>query len=1219
MTSIKAFFLGKSNKILGKFSKKPFAFKLFITLILFSLIPLLIVGVLGISASRYSAIENSRQSLSTQASLTAALYDILLGERLQDIRQLANNGVVRRFSETWPEPSLEDETETQNILNDLVQANTYFQQIILMDLQGEIILSVNDKFGLNLETQIIILEGIAGNDFISDIVLATDDQSQSILYSTPVFDKDGTVVLIALLVVHVDELWDLLDNHTKSFGQEYEGILTDEFGLILYNSINEDLDLNTPLKFNSESGSMHISEGVVSLQIESSESNFLSFLSEDQRKNPDQPNLIYQSDGENIPYYAETAQLNIKPWVVVESIPEAILLAPVVRLSWTFVGIIFFIGILIIPLTKIATFKNAAPLKEITKAVERLTNGELDQPISSVIGVTDDETEVLLNSLDTMRESLRDSYTGLETRNQRMSRLSDLAVSLSGSVIDISIQIVTFITELLEVEVATVEEFRGENISILAMHRHGQILLGGEFPFRGTPCENIRAEKKICLHSQAVTDFPEDSFLAEFGLNTYMGVPILDSNGEVIGVINAMDDKPRDFDEGDIHLLQIMAKRVGVELERTHAEAQIRRRVGELEAIAEVSELVTTGGNLQPILDDLTRMIVKVTDFDGVGISLFQSEEGYITFPAVYTNGQEIRFLKQRQGTQKEMKDLPAVQQLIDGDKYVLVDSPTSDLRVDKKQRKLAREDGIETLLIWPLQHSGKIIGTLDLVSGEQIDITAKDLKLYSTLADQTANAIQNASLLTETEQRLNETSILYDLSSSLASNFRKEEMLPIILDHIQDSLEIEGSSILMLESKTGEISVKATRGSFDKIEDILLPSENMPSYCALISGEPCIGRHNCPFWPNDLPPSKTICIPFKVGDKIIGGLNLGINLSSELLEDHHRLLNGIADIAANALRRAMLFEEVQLYKDTFDSTTDAIMITDLESNIIDINPAFERVTGFTKEETLGKKPSLIKSEHGDSKFYEKMWQQILKEGFWAGEIINTNKDEIEWNSFLTISTVKDENDQPIAYVGINRDITETKKLQLDLEDSYLTTIEALASALDARDRETEGHSTRVAASAMQVAEMMDLSPTSRQALLHGALLHDLGKIGVSDTILHKPGPLTEEEWVVMKHHPEIGYTILHSVKFLYDALPVILYHHEKWDGSGYPKGLSGEEIPLIARIFTVTDAYDAMTSDRPYRNAASHSDALYEIEQSAGIYFDPHVTAAFLKLHGRG
>ena len=180
------------------------------------------------------------------------------------------------------------------------------------------------------------------------------------------------------------------------------------------------------------------------------------------------------------------------------------------------------------------------------------------------------------------------------------------------------------------------------------------------------------------------------------------------------------------------------------------------------------------------------------------------------------------------------------------------------------------------------------------------------------------------------------------------------------------------------------------------------------------------------------------------------------------------------------------------------------------------------------------------------------------------------------------------------------------------LELSYDRTLAALISALDARDHETEGHSTRVSKLTCLLGAELGLDAISLKALERGSLLHDIGKIGISDTILHKPASLTKDEFEIMHAHPDIGARIVEGIPFLQDTLPVIRYHQERWDGSGYPVGLSGKNIPLQARIFAVADAFDALISDRPYRNRIPVSEAMAYLKEQAGILFDPEIVSAF-------
>jgi response regulator RpfG family c-di-GMP phosphodiesterase len=183
------------------------------------------------------------------------------------------------------------------------------------------------------------------------------------------------------------------------------------------------------------------------------------------------------------------------------------------------------------------------------------------------------------------------------------------------------------------------------------------------------------------------------------------------------------------------------------------------------------------------------------------------------------------------------------------------------------------------------------------------------------------------------------------------------------------------------------------------------------------------------------------------------------------------------------------------------------------------------------------------------------------------------------------------------------------------LEESYRMTLKALAAALETRDRETHGHSERVVSFSLRLGRELKLDEDQLRSLEFGALLHDIGKIGVPDAILHKPAQLCAEEWVNMRRHPVHGQQILQGIEFLEGAARVVGQHHEKWDGTGYPRGLRAEEIDLNARIFAVADAFDAITSDRVYRTGRSYEVAVGELEEFTGRQFDPEVVAAFRRI----
>jgi len=192
---------------------------------------------------------------------------------------------------------------------------------------------------------------------------------------------------------------------------------------------------------------------------------------------------------------------------------------------------------------------------------------------------------------------------------------------------------------------------------------------------------------------------------------------------------------------------------------------------------------------------------------------------------------------------------------------------------------------------------------------------------------------------------------------------------------------------------------------------------------------------------------------------------------------------------------------------------------------------------------------------------------------------------------------------------------SKVRRYAEEVELSYDSTLKVLMAALDTKDPTTSGHSERVTRLTVELAKEMGVPRERLIDIERGALLHDVGEIGVPDEVLRKPASLDNAEWEAVQKHPLLAGLMVSKVDFLEGALPILLYHHERYDGSGYPFGLDGKAIPIEARIFGVVDAYDAMTSDRPYRHAMPHALAMREIQAQAGIQFDPEVVEAFLRV----
>ncbi len=184
-----------------------------------------------------------------------------------------------------------------------------------------------------------------------------------------------------------------------------------------------------------------------------------------------------------------------------------------------------------------------------------------------------------------------------------------------------------------------------------------------------------------------------------------------------------------------------------------------------------------------------------------------------------------------------------------------------------------------------------------------------------------------------------------------------------------------------------------------------------------------------------------------------------------------------------------------------------------------------------------------------------------------------------------------------------------------DLQEAYDRTIEGWVLALDLRDRETEGHTKRVTEMTVKLARKLNCTDEELIHIRRGALLHDMGKMGIPDEILQKPGPLTDDEWIVMRRHPQYAYQMLAPINYLKQALIIPYYHHERWNGSGYPHKLKEKDIPLFARLFAVVDVWDALSSDRPYRKAMPLKEVVDYLQKESGNLFDSDIVNTFLPL----
>ncbi len=581
----------------------------------------------------------------------------------------------------------------------------------------------------------------------------------------------------------------------------------------------------------------------------------------------------------------------------------------------------------------------------------------------------------------------------------------------------------------------------------------------------------------------------------------------------------------------------------------------------------------------------------------------------------------------------------------------------------------------MRSILAIPLQKNNRTIGMVSAQSHSPHAYSERHRVLLETLASQFTTVIENARLFDETTRRAQEFASLYETSKALSTENELGSMLQVIVEHAKNLLGCASSGMYLYLPESDELELTVGTQYYVTLGTRLKLNEGVAGRVAQIRQPIRVDDYSS--WEGraqvyDSASIRAVLeVPMLYGGELIGVLTADEVGDSErkFTEADERLLSLFATQAAGAIHSARLREQTTRRLDQLQAlyTIDRAI-----SSYFDLRPILDTVIsqtiahlGVDAAAILLFHPHLQTLEYVAGKgFYTHAIEKThlrLGEGF-AGlsaferrTIHIPNLPETSSN-FARASLLKDENfleyyAVPLVAKGELkgilevfqrsslprnnewRDFLETlagqaaitldqtqlfdnlQRANLDLIIAYDATIEGWSRAMDLRDKETEGHTLRVTEMTIALSNAMGINKKEILHIKRGALLHDIGKMGVPDYILFKEGELTDEEWVLMRRHPQFAYEMLRPIKYLQQSLDIPYCHHEKWDGTGYPRGLQNEQIPLVARIFAVIDVWDAVTIDRPYRKAWTKQKALKYIRDQSNKHFDPKVVAAFLKL----
>lgn len=452
----------------------------------------------------------------------------------------------------------------------------------------------------------------------------------------------------------------------------------------------------------------------------------------------------------------------------------------------------------------------------------------------------------------------------------------------------------------------------------------------------------------------------------------------------------------------------------------------------------------------------------------------------------------------------------------------------------------------------------------------------------------------------------------------------REEDRDRLIEGACEDLIETRGYKHIwiVLFNESNDLITAAQRGLKGEFEKLLdhLKSGNLPpcienplsSSKVIVVKNPSSTCNECPISEN-YQDNGAINMRLEYDGKVYGLLSASVpkNLLDE--EEERELFKEVAGDIGFALHKIEMERDLRKSERKFRSYVQnapvGVYVVSEDGNYLEVNKAAADMTGYSEEELLEMKITDLHPSEALGEARE-AFEELLDEGEMEVELPYLTKDGAK--GYMVINAVKISEDR---YLGFTLDVTNRKEAERKLEQATLGTLQALNRTIEAKDEYTGEHIDRVQNLSVKVGQELGLFKERLEQIRYASILHDIGKIGVPDSILGKPGELTNEEWKEMEKHPKIGERIVSQVDQLTRAAEIIGQHQEHYNGSGYPDGLEGDEITLEARIVSVADAWDAMRTNRPYRNALPKEEAIKELEENKGTQFDPKIVDVLLAI----
>jgi len=857
-----------------------------------------------------------------------------------------------------------------------------------------------------------------------------------------------------------------------------------------------------------------------------------------------------------------------------------------------------------------------------------------------VLLVDDASPERVFDASDVRVATLFANQAAIAIQNARLFAERERTIRQLAALQDVSLQVVskTDLSEVLPTIVRVAAQLLGaragaidlcdpqnEELELTAIYGYKDALIGMKHALgEGVVGRVAQSEQALIVLDYANWDGRSPQW-EEQKVGTVLGVPLLRLD-QLLGVLTIDRPMSQPFDEGDVKLATLFASQAAIAIQNARTVAATKRRVTELTALREVSLQLTQSLDLATVLDTIVESAVSLVKATDAHIFLYHEDKNEFVFGSgAWAPGQSGSLFK----TVRENGLTATV--ATRGEPVVINEARTHALFRDE----VDEDRVVDAIAGFPLKRANQVLGVFNVAFLEPHTFDQDELRVLTLLADQAAIAIENARLYEETDRRLRESQTLQEISRLVNSSLEAEEILQTVVEKLASAFGYSMVSIYTIEGEelrlgaqvgydpeavpdslhldTGIIGRVARSGEAALVPDVGADPEYLPVVPGIVS---------------------EIAVPIQKNHLVLGVLNVESSAATPLTEADLNLVSSMAHQVSVAMQNAELYQAAQQelaerrraeesYRAVVDHSLQGLAIIQ-DSRIVFANQAVVEILGYTLDELLALSPEQVRALiHPDDQ--ESVWGRLLDRQ--SGKPVTARYDcrlvrsdgEVLWVEVFVNAT--EYQGRPSIQAAVV-DITGRKRAQEELHRSYLAltstleeTVNALAALAEIRDLYTAGHQQRVSRLACAIAERMGLSEEHIQGISMAGLVHDIGKIQIPAEILANPRKLTDLETQMIRTHPQNAYDILCKVDFPWPVADIVLQHHERLDGSGYPKGITKTQILEQARILAVADVVEAMASDRPYRPAHSLEETLEEITGNAGGTYDAEVVHALMTL----